>query len=60
MGSRKSRSVPIEKDEITPKHIYQSRRQFLKQMGVALRRRRRRLPPQRLPEEPRHPAQIRP
>jgi sulfoxide reductase catalytic subunit YedY len=26
--------VPIEKDEITPKHIYQSRRQFLKQMGV--------------------------
>ncbi|MCB2213867.1 protein-methionine-sulfoxide reductase catalytic subunit MsrP [bacterium] len=34
MGSKKSRSVPIKKDEITPKHIYQSRRQFLKQMGV--------------------------
>lgn len=34
MGSKKSRSVPVEKDEITPKHIYQSRRQFLKQMGI--------------------------
>jgi sulfoxide reductase catalytic subunit YedY len=28
------RSVPIRPEEITPKHIYQSRRQFLKQMGV--------------------------
>ncbi|MDY6873933.1 MAG: protein-methionine-sulfoxide reductase catalytic subunit MsrP [Chloroflexota bacterium] len=34
MGKKKSRSIPIEKDEITPKHIYQSRRQFLKGMGI--------------------------
>ena len=30
----KYRSVPVKPDEITPKHIYQNRRTFLKQMGV--------------------------
>ena len=34
MTSKKQRSVPIEKDEITPKAIYDSRRQFLKKMGI--------------------------
>ena len=34
MSSKKQGSVPIEKDEITPKQIYDSRRKFLKQMGI--------------------------
>lgn len=34
MEIEKTHSVPIDPSEITPKHIYQSRRQFLKQMGV--------------------------
>lgn len=34
MTDKKYRSVPVEPDEITPKHIYQSRRKFLKQMGI--------------------------
>jgi sulfoxide reductase catalytic subunit YedY len=34
MGKNKYPSIPIQPDEVTPKHIYQSRRQFLKQMGV--------------------------
>ncbi len=31
---KKYHSVPIKPEEITPKYIYQSRRKFLKQMGV--------------------------
>lgn len=34
MAKNNRRSVPIEKDEITPKPLYDSRRQFLKQMGI--------------------------
>ena len=34
MEHKKSHSIPVDPSEITPKHIYQSRRQFLKQMGV--------------------------
>jgi sulfoxide reductase catalytic subunit YedY len=34
MEKNQYRSVPVKPEEITPKHIYQSRRQFLKQMGV--------------------------
>jgi len=34
MTSKKHHSVPIEKDEITPKGIYDSRREFLKKMGI--------------------------
>ncbi|MBG0770411.1 MAG: protein-methionine-sulfoxide reductase catalytic subunit MsrP [Anaerolineaceae bacterium] len=34
MTSKKQRSVLIEKDEITPKSTYDSRRQFLKKMGI--------------------------
>ncbi|HAF49163.1 MAG TPA: protein-methionine-sulfoxide reductase catalytic subunit MsrP [Anaerolineaceae bacterium] len=33
MDRKQIRSVPIRPEEITPKHIYQSRRQFLKNMG---------------------------
>ena len=33
MAKRKHASVPLEKDEITPKSLYDSRRKFLKQMG---------------------------
>ena len=28
------KSVPIKPSEITPEHVYRSRRQFLKAMGV--------------------------
>ena len=34
MGRKKAHSLPIEKDEITPKQLYQSRRRFLKQIGI--------------------------
>jgi methionine sulfoxide reductase catalytic subunit len=34
MSQKKYASVPISPEEVTPKHIYQTRRQFLKQMGV--------------------------
>ena len=34
MKKKPYRSVPIQPGEVTPKHIYQSRRQFLKQMGI--------------------------
>lgn len=34
MRKKKYHSVPIQADEVTPKHIYQTRRQFLKQVGV--------------------------
>jgi methionine sulfoxide reductase catalytic subunit len=34
MRQKKYASVPISPEEVTPKHIYQTRRQFLKQMGV--------------------------
>jgi sulfoxide reductase catalytic subunit YedY len=34
MTSKKHGSVPLGKDEITPKHVYNSRRKFLKQMGI--------------------------
>ena len=34
MTDKKYRSVPVQPDEVTPKHIYQSRRKFLKQMGI--------------------------
>jgi sulfoxide reductase catalytic subunit YedY len=34
MVKRKYHSVPLQPDEVTPKHIYQSRRRFLKQMGI--------------------------
>jgi len=34
MNNNKSQSIPIDPKEITPKHIYQTRRQFLKQMGI--------------------------
>jgi methionine sulfoxide reductase catalytic subunit len=34
MIKKEVHSVPLQPDEVTPKHIYQSRRQFLKQMGV--------------------------
>jgi len=34
MADKKYRSVPVQPDEVTPKHIYQSRRKFLKQMGI--------------------------
>ncbi|MDW7755651.1 MAG: protein-methionine-sulfoxide reductase catalytic subunit MsrP [Brevefilum sp.] len=33
MDRKQIRSVPIRPEEITPRHIYQSRRQFLKSMG---------------------------
>jgi sulfoxide reductase catalytic subunit YedY len=33
MVEKKVRSVPVNPDEVTPKHIYESRRKFLKQMG---------------------------
>ena len=33
MEQEKNRSVPIRPEEITPKHIYQTRRQFLKSLG---------------------------
>ncbi len=33
MAKRKHGSVPLKKDEITPKPLYDSRRKFLKQMG---------------------------
>ncbi len=33
MKKKKAYSVPIQPDEVTLKHIYQSRRKFLKQMG---------------------------
>jgi methionine sulfoxide reductase catalytic subunit len=35
MRKKKPRSVPVDPAEVTPKHIYKSRRKFLKQMGVA-------------------------
>jgi sulfoxide reductase catalytic subunit YedY len=35
MSKKRVRSVPLDKDEITPKHLYQSRRRFLKQIGIA-------------------------
>jgi len=35
MDKKKMHSVSLEKDEITPKHLYKSRRRFLKQMGIA-------------------------
>lgn len=28
------RSVPLQPDEVTPKHLYQTRRHFIKQMGI--------------------------
>jgi sulfoxide reductase catalytic subunit YedY len=34
MAKKNRGSVPIEKDEITPKHLYDSRRKFLKSMGI--------------------------
>jgi len=34
MADKKYRSVPVQPEEVTPKHIYKTRRQFLKQMGV--------------------------
>jgi methionine sulfoxide reductase catalytic subunit len=34
MSKKKYASFPLSPDEVTPKHIYQTRRQFLKQMGV--------------------------
>lgn len=34
MADKKRHSVPLNRDEVTPKHIYQNRRQFLKQMGM--------------------------
>jgi len=34
MDKNKQHSVLIQPDEVTPKHIYQTRRQFLKQMGI--------------------------
>lgn len=34
MAEKKYRSVPVQPEEVTPKHIYQSRRKFLKQMGI--------------------------
>ncbi len=34
MDNINHQSIPIQPDEVTPKHIYQNRRQFLKQMGV--------------------------
>lgn len=34
MKQQSHRSVPLQPDEITPRHIYQTRRQFLKQMGL--------------------------
>ena len=34
MNNKKYHSVPIQPGEVTPKNIYNSRRQFLKQMGV--------------------------
>jgi len=34
MGKNKYQSILIQPGEVTPKHIYQSRRQFLKQIGV--------------------------
>jgi len=34
MADKRYRSVPVQPGEITPKHIYQSRRNFLKQLGV--------------------------
>ncbi len=34
MDNKKFQSIPIEPGEVTPKHIYQNRRQFLKQMGI--------------------------
>jgi sulfoxide reductase catalytic subunit YedY len=34
MSEKKYHSVPVRPEEVTPKHIYQSRRKFLKQMGV--------------------------
>ena len=34
MADKKYQSVPVQPDEVTPKHIYQSRRRFLKQMGI--------------------------
>lgn len=34
MAKKNRGSVPIEKDEITPKPLYDSRRQFLKSMGI--------------------------
>lgn len=33
MVKKKNLSVPIQPDEVTPKHLYHSRRQFLKNMG---------------------------
>jgi sulfoxide reductase catalytic subunit YedY len=33
-NNNRYRSVPLRPEEITPKHLYQTRRQFLKQMGV--------------------------
>jgi methionine sulfoxide reductase catalytic subunit len=34
MTKRQYHSVPLDPEEVTPKEIYQSRRKFLKQMGV--------------------------
>ena len=34
MVKKKYQSIPLKPEEVTPKHIYQSRRRFLKQMGV--------------------------
>ncbi len=34
MEQKPYRSIPISPEEITPKHLYQTRRQFLKQMGI--------------------------
>ncbi len=34
MSNKKYHSVPLDPNEITPKHIYRTRRQFLKQMGI--------------------------
>ena len=34
MKNKKYHSIPLQPDEITPKHLYQSRRQFMRQIGV--------------------------
>lgn len=34
MNKKTYRSIPLEPDEVTPKHLYKTRRQFMKQIGV--------------------------
>ena len=34
MGKNRFKSIPIQSSEITPEHVYLSRRQFLKSMGI--------------------------